>query len=295
MDRWVARPDTGNHEAYFAYRERDTMSETLPEDRSPEPVTVDSMASDLRDLGLEAGETVLVHGSLSALGWVCGGASAVVDALQRVVGTEGTVVMPTHSPGNMNPADMGHPPVPEAWYDTIREQMPPYRPEVTPTQGMGAIAGSFRNYPGVIRSDHPQHSFAAWGAEAEYVTEDHSLEYSLGENSPLARVYDLGGDVLFLGTGHATNTSLHLAEYRADLELGTASQESAILVEGEREWVRWADLDFTDEDFPECGAAFERQHPDAFESGTVGVGDATLLSQPALVDFAVEWFEANRS
>ncbi|WP_247731314.1 aminoglycoside N(3)-acetyltransferase [Halovivax limisalsi] len=271
------------------------MSETLPEERSSVPVTVDSMADDLRTLGVEDGDIVLVHGSLSELGWVCGGPQAVVDALQHVVGADGTIVMPTHSPGNMNPADMGNPPVPESWYETIRETMPPYRPESTPTQGMGAIAECFRTYPDVLRSDHPQHSFAAWGADAEFVTEGHTLAYSLGEESPLARVYDLDGDVLFLGTTHATNTSFHLAEYRADLDLGTATQQSAILVDGEREWVEWDDIDFTDEDFPECGEAFEREHPDAFVTGTVGVGDANLLSQRALVDFAVEWFEANRS
>ncbi|MFC3956852.1 aminoglycoside N(3)-acetyltransferase [Halovivax cerinus] len=271
------------------------MNETLPEDRSPEPITVESMAADLQELGVQVGKTILVHGSLSELGWVCGGPQAVVDALQRVVGEDGTIVMPTHSPGNMNPANMGSPPVPESWYETIREQMPPYRPESTPTQGMGAIAECFRNYPDVLRSDHPQHSFAAWGAEAEYVTDDHALEISLGENSPLARVYELDGDVLFLGTTHATNTSLHLAEYRADLDLGTATSQSAILRDGEREWVEWTDRDVTDEDFPDCGAAFERKRPDAFETGTVGVGEAKRLSQRALVDFAVDWFEANRT
>lgn len=270
------------------------MSESLPEDRSPEPVTTDSIASDLRGLGIEAGQTLLVHGSLSALGWVCGGAPAVVDALERVVGEDGTLVMPTHTPGNMDPSDMGQPPVPEAWYETIREQMPPYRPAVTPTQGMGAIAECFRSRPGVRRSDHPQSSFAAWGADAEFVTSDHSLEYSLGEGSPLARVYDLGGEVLFLGTSHATNTSFHLAEYRADLGIETTTRASAMLVDGEREWVRWEDVAFDDGDFSACGEAFEREHPDAFEAGTVGVGDAKRLSQQRLVDFAVEWLEANR-
>ena len=40
------------------------MSETLPEDRSDEPITVESMTSDLGDLGVDSGDTVLVHGSL---------------------------------------------------------------------------------------------------------------------------------------------------------------------------------------------------------------------------------------
>ncbi|MFB6154591.1 MAG: aminoglycoside N(3)-acetyltransferase [Haloferacaceae archaeon] len=270
------------------------MHETLPEDRSPEPVTVDSLTGDLRALGVEAGATVLVHASLSALGWVCGGAPAVVDALQRVVGDDGTVVMPAHSPGNMEPSDMEHPPVPESWYETVRDQMPPYRPAVTPTRGMGAVAECFRCYPGVRRSDHPQHSFAAWGADADAVTADHALENSLGEESPLARVYDLGGEVLFLGTTHATNTSIHLAEYRADLDIGTATAAGAVLVDGEREWVEWEGLDVDDGDFPECGAAFERARPDAVATGAVGVADARRLDQRALVDFAVGWLESNR-
>ena len=270
------------------------MSETLPENRSQEPVTVESIGTDLRDLGVEPGGTVLVHGSLSSLGWVCGGAPAVVDALQRVVGADGTVVMPTHSAGNSEPSRWENPPVPEEWYEPIRETMPPYRPDVTPTRGMGAIAECFRSCPGVSRSDHPQHSFAAWGADDDFVTDGHSLDHSLGEESPLARVYDLGGDVLFLGTTHATNTSLHLAEYRADLDPGTETQGGAVLVDGEREWVEWTDLAFDDGDFPECGAAFERERPDAVERGAVGVGDAALVAQRELIDFGVEWFEANR-
>ncbi|PSQ02898.1 AAC(3) family N-acetyltransferase [Halobacteriales archaeon QS_5_70_17] len=270
------------------------MSDPLPGDRSPDPVTEESLVSDLRALGVGAGDTVLVHGSLSALGWVCGGAPAVIDALKRVIGEGGTIVMPTHSPGNRDPADMEYPPVPESWYGTVREQMPPYRPSVTPTQGMGVIAECFRSYPEVRRSDHPQHSFAAWGTDSEFVTENHTYDYSLGEESPLAHVYDCDGDVLYLGTSHTTNTSLHLAEYRTDLDIDTLTHASAVLVDGQREWVRWEDLDVDDGDFPDCGGAFEREYPHAIETGTVGVADAKLFSQPRLVDFAVEWFEATR-
>lgn len=270
------------------------MDNPLPADQSEKPVTVDSMSRDLTRLGLESGETVLVHASLSSLGWVCGGGPAVIDALQNVIGTAGTIVMPTHSPGNMEPSNMENPPVPESWYDTIREQLPPYRPTVTPTQGMGAIAECFRSYSGVHRSSHPQLSFAAWGADARFVTDDHSLSYSLGENSPLARVYDLDGRILFLGTSHGTNTSLHLAEYRADLDLGTKTQASAICVDGDREWVQFEDIEYSDDDFQTCGDAFERDHPDAFKTGAVGVCEAKLISQPQLVDFAVGWFENNR-
>jgi len=67
-----------------------------------------------------------------------------------------------------------------------------------------------------------------------------------------------------------------------------------VLVDGDREWVEWTDVDFDDGDFPECGAAFERDHPDAVDRTTIGTADVTRLSQRALVDHAVGWLEANR-
>ncbi len=270
------------------------MTDVPPAQRSEDPITVERLVDDLQSLGLTQNTTVLVHASLSSLGWVCGGAPAVIDALQRVVTSDGTIVLPTHSPGNRDPSNMNHPPVPESWYEPVRESMLPYRPTVTPTQGMGAIAECFRSYPGVRRSSHPQHSFAAWGANAAFVTEDHALDRSLGEHSPLARVYDLDGEVLFLGTTHATNTSLHLAEYRSSLALEQTSHASAIVVDGEREWRQWEDVAFSDDDFPACGTAFERDNPSAVTTGDVGATSARLLEQRQMVNYAVEWFETNR-
>ncbi|MFC7229356.1 AAC(3) family N-acetyltransferase [Salinirubellus salinus] len=265
----------------------------LPVERSSEPITVESMAAALRALGVESDDCLLVHASLSSLGWVNGAAPAVVDALQRIL-TDGTLVMPTHSPDVSNPEWWENPPVPEDWYATVRETMPAYRPAVTPTRGMGAVAECFRSYPGVERSAHPMHSFAAWGTDSAFVTERHPLDDSLGDDSPLARVYDRDGRVLFLGTTHATNTSLHLAEYRADLGLERESKGSAVVRDGEREWVTFEDLAIDDEDFPECGAAFEAAHPEAVSRGEVGVAECALLDQRPMVDVAVEWFEANR-
>jgi aminoglycoside 3-N-acetyltransferase len=67
-----------------------------------------------------------------------------------------------------------------------------------------------------------------------------------------------------------------------------------VLVDGEREWIEWTDVDIDDGDFPECGDAFERERPEAFETGIVGVAEAKRLDQRALVDFAVGWMEQNR-
>jgi len=87
------------------------VGEPRPEERSSGPVTVDAMAT---DLGVGAGDTVLVHASLSSLGWVCGGPPAVVDAVTQVVTETGTVVMPVHSPAYMEPSNLDSPPVPDS-------------------------------------------------------------------------------------------------------------------------------------------------------------------------------------
>ena len=270
------------------------MGEHAAVEAVDDPVTVDRIAADLRELGVAAGDTLLVHSSLSELGWVAGGPQAVVDALQQVVTTDGTIVMPTHSTQYSDPSLWMNPPVPDDWVPRIRESMPAFRPAVTPSRGMGAVAECFRDYPEAVRSRHPLYSFAAWGSDAEAIVAEHSFENAMGENSPLARVYERDGTVLLLGTGHASNTSLHLAEYRADLDLGERETGSAVLVDGDREWVEYADVDFDDGDFAECGAAFERDHTDAVDRATIGTADVTRASQRALVDHAVDWLAANR-
>jgi len=270
------------------------MDEHTAVDAVDDPVTVDSITADLRELGVDAGDTVLVHASLSELGWVAGGPQAVVDALQHVVTTDGTLVMPTHSTQYGDPSVWSNPPVPDDWIDQIEESIPAFRPAVTPTRGMGAVAECFRTYPRTVRSRHPLYSFAAWGADAEAVVADHAFENAMGEDSPLARLYERDSSVLMLGTDHETNTSLHLAEYRGDFDAGRKTAGAPVLQDGEREWVEWVDIEHDSDDFAELGAAFEREHPDAVAEGAVGAAVAKLVDQPALVDFATEWLAANR-
>ena len=133
------------------------------------PATVESLCRDLKNLGVQEGMVLLVHSSLSALGWVSGGPVAVVLALEEVLGAGGTLVMPTHSGSLSDPAEWINPPVPKDWWQTIRDTMPAYDPEYTPTQGMGAIVEVFHHRPDARRSQHPQHSFCARGPEAERI------------------------------------------------------------------------------------------------------------------------------
>jgi len=270
------------------------MSESDAIARVAEPASVATLVGDLHACGVQAGMTLLVHSSLSSLGWVCGGAVAVIQALEQVLGPEGTLVMPTHSGDLSDPAEWQHPPVPQTWWQTIRETMPAYDPDLTPTRGMGAIPETLRRQAGVLRSQHPQVSFAAWGRHAARITESHVLTPSMGEGSPLARIYDLDGHVLLLGVGFGNNTSLHLAECRSGTTKLGPKNGAPMLVDGQRRWVAFDDLDWRDEDFVALGDDLLCETQIA-RQGRVAGAQAWLMSQRILVDYAARWMQTHRT
>lgn len=259
------------------------------------PITLSRLQEDLNEMGVEPGIHLLVHSSLSSVGWVCGGVQAVVQALEEVVRPYGTLVMPAHSPQVSDPSGWTNPSVPESWWETIRETMPAFDPDLTPTRGMGVIAESFRSLPDTLRSSHPQVSFSARGEGAVGVTENHGIHFSLGEHSPLARLYDADAWVLFLGVGYAVNTSFHLAEYRADFAGKREVDFGApITVDGHRRWKWFRDLDISANDFSDIGKAFEKKYGREIRHGRVGLADSRLFRVRSCVDYAVRWMEMHR-
>ena len=251
------------------------------------------LINDFIKIGLEKGDVVIVHTSLKKIGYVCGGAQTVIEALIDVVGLEGTIMMPTQSWKNLDPETGVHWDVDESEWDKIRANWPAYDKNITPTNTMGAVAEMFRRWPGSVRSNHPARSVCAWGKYATYLTENHSLSNIFGEGSPIARLYELDAKVLLIGVGYDKNTSIHLADVRADYPgKHDCIEHSAIIENGIRVWKAYSTLFVDGEDFEDIGLEFEKNSN--VNIGKIGEAESRLMSQTELVDYSISWIEQNR-
>ncbi|PKM61842.1 MAG: AAC(3) family N-acetyltransferase [Firmicutes bacterium HGW-Firmicutes-21] len=155
---------------------------------------IDIIKTQLNELGVTGGDTVLVHSSLKALGGEVS-PSQIVEALISALSGDGTLVMPTLS------------------YKYCNKDNTYFDYHTTPSN-VGVIPEHFRTKTeGVIRSLCPTHSCCAVGEKAEFITDGHVLDTTpCGTNSPFKRVWQLGGKILFLGCGLRPNTSMHAIE-----------------------------------------------------------------------------------
>ena len=152
-----------------------------------------SIHTDLKQLGVVSTDSLLVHSSFKSLGKAPGGMDGLIAALKQAV-RDGTLLFPTLSFATVN-ADH------------------PYFDVCTTPSCIGAVPEFFRTLPGVLRSLHPTHSAAACGADAEWFTGGHQNDCTpVGPHSPLSKLRDKNGKILFLGCGLMPNTSMHGVE-----------------------------------------------------------------------------------
>jgi aminoglycoside 3-N-acetyltransferase len=167
----------------------------------------ESLTADARRLGVEAGDTLLVHSSYKSLGPVEGGAAAVIGALEDALGPEGLLLMPS--------------------FNLVEgaQRAATWNIATTPST-VGYLTEFFRTMPGTVRSDHYSHSVAARGKDAAAFVADHLSRVgpespwdlapwgcNFGAQSPLMKAYRRPqGKVLMLGTDYHSSTYCHVVE-----------------------------------------------------------------------------------
>ncbi|MBS4196985.1 AAC(3) family N-acetyltransferase [Lederbergia citri] len=152
-------------------------------------LTKKQLIEDFKSIGIKEGMVLVVHTSLRNIGFIQGGPEVVIESLLEILGDEGTLVMPSMTSG-------------EELYD----------PKTTPTEYMGIVAETFWRMPGVLRSNHPNSAFAAYGKHANEIVSEHPIDQPEGIKSPIGKVFQLDGRILLLGASHDSNTTIHLAE-----------------------------------------------------------------------------------
>jgi aminoglycoside 3-N-acetyltransferase len=257
------------------------------------PVTRSMLAKDLRQLRVSIGDTVMLHASVKATGWIVGGPDVVIQALLDVLGTEGTLMMLVS--WEDSPYELAE--WPKDMQKAYLEECPPFdRATSRAYRKWGILTEYLRTWPGAFRSNHPDASFAAVGAKARWITENHPLQYGLGPGSPLAKLCEAKGKVLLLGAPLNTITLLHYAEHIANVpNKKTVQYKMPLLRDGKRVWVDIEEFD-TNGMLPGMKEYFETIPREYLSSGKgsvgkVGTAQSYLFDAADLVSFAVRWLE----
>ena len=166
-------------------------------------VTKQDIINSLKDLGLSAGDTVMVHSSFKSFGYVEYGAESVISAFLDVIGEEGTLILPTFVQKDFINAY-------KTWYMD--------KPSDT-----GYLTEYFRKRDGSIRSDQATHSVCACGKLAKYFTETHGHLHKrdgiygdtpFSADSPFEKMYNLNTKFVLIGVKEPNITLKHYTEYR---------------------------------------------------------------------------------
>ncbi|GAB4459852.1 MAG: hypothetical protein Kow0070_15320 [Anaerolineales bacterium] len=148
-------------------------------------LTFEKLVEEFRALGVEEGDTLLVHSSYKSLGPVDGGPQTVIRALEAALGTDrdGTLIMPTFNFG-FNKGE-------------------PWDVRTTPSK-MGVLTELVRTDPRAKRVFHPFYSFAVLGKHAEMLG---SLRYKSAyeRNSVFGKLRDLDGKIMIIGLSYTNS------------------------------------------------------------------------------------------
>jgi aminoglycoside 3-N-acetyltransferase len=268
--------------------------------RSETPViTKSQLISDLRQLGVLPGQTIMLHASVKRVGWIVGGADVLIQALLDVLTPTGTLMMYVSWEEWERYLAFGIDRQPEEERQAYLDECPPFDPATSRANRQWSILTEYlRTWPGACRSNHPTASVVAVGSKADELTRDHPLAYGYGQGSPFAKLCKVGGHVLLLGAPLNRVSLLHHAEHLADVPHKSVVHNKVPVVQnGQRVWIKCEQFDTcTGIGGRDAGTYFEMITRDYLASergqaGTVGAAQSYLFSAQDLVGFAVQWLE----
>jgi aminoglycoside 3-N-acetyltransferase len=252
----------------------------------------EQLATDLRALGLKAGDTVMVHASVRAVGEVAGGPDEIHLALKDVLTADGTLIMYAGCPRYVDEVGRGN--LSAAEEADVLDTLPAFDAETARSaRDHGILVEFLRTWPGTRVNHHPAR-FAVWGGAAEYLLSSQPWDFAFGADSALERLVARDGRILLLGCDHDTVTFLHYVEHIADMPgKRVARFKVPILQDGVRVWREMQEYDSSDD-----GA--HANWPDRFfarivdtylaatdnRGGRVGAAGCHLLSARGLLEFA---------
>ncbi len=248
------------------------------------------LIEDLQEIGLREGVTVLAHTSLRAVGKIEGGAETLLRAFRAVLGSTGTLMTPTFTYDHIDPEGWANPPTSSEEMERLRALIPLFDVDSTPADPhwIGAFPEVVRRQPDACRSNHPIVSFAAIGANAQFLTKRVPFHYPLGSDSPLARLHQVDGYVLLIGVSHSTNSSVHLAEVWAE---SPYVHRSVTLKTGRDAWTVMKGS-------PECSEGFGKleallRQSRVLRQSYIGNAPSQFMRQRALVSMAIAVLQGN--
>ena len=232
-------------------------------------ISSDTLIQELLELGVKTGGVLLVHTAFSQVKPVEGGPAGLISALRLVLGAEGTLVMPSMSYDDDQPFDKTRSPCPE----------------------MGVAADTFWRLPAVLRSDN-NHAFAAVGPLATKITAPHPVDRPHGLDSPVGRVYELDGQVLLLGVGQDSNTTIHLGENLAGVRY-RRDKYITVLRDGVPTRLDYREIDHCCQNFSLVDVWLDERHLQ--KHGKVGHAEARLSRSRDIISVVTEHLKFNET
>jgi len=250
----------------------------IAQEVSPRKVSPDELSDGFRQLGISAGDSVMLHASLDRIGDVDGGAAMVLHRLLGAIGKKGTLLMPTFTSITRHSGTHDNFTKPGCWCEGSETRHLPFIPDLQPDKTIGAIAHRLCSWPSSRRSNHPAFSFVAVGAGGDELVREYDL---LDPLLPIRRFLKHDPIVLTVGVLLDSVTAIHLAEEKKTCSKFVMERALTISSKGPA-WVDVLALG--------CSKGFERLRSSMqdveHKETTIGSAEAQTFSMKRIVETA---------